>query len=663
MAVLDVFTYVFKSEDKGVEAKLDAIAKKGEKVTEANEALTDSFKELATEASSSLGQIVPGAEKVISTLNRLGSAFNKARAAGAKITVAPGQAPSTRLAPGGQPPPPRVPSVPTGAGGGEAAGTAALGGASASIAAGVAAVALVGLAVAAGVVTKAFTEGAATLSESRSKAREAGVNATQMAAAEQYAKSFKLDKSVAQNTLLEIAKTTQAGWVKAREFGNIWGIGNEQTQLLKHRGISTSSRGGELRNSAAIFDDITKKMVKMPKDQAVAFGQFFGMTKDFATSIADGKKSFSEFAMANKEVIATQAKAIELSRAYDRAQQGLTNAWDDFRIKVGGKLLPVITQLITKLAEAAPIIEQASDAAYGFFLGLRDIAQSTFDWLKTSTSSLANDVFGQTIGGQLSGFVGAYFKNQKNMVSDVASNTVGYWADYAKKDREESAIADVMKKEGVNREQAMKIIEQRRIKDQKDYVKDLNQQTSDNAKAANVQLEAANLMKTVTAKFGLSMEQFMAMWAATTGKMSGLRGSGGVTTADFRDIYKDVVSQYATPEVSYGLYGRGAPMMAQMPAQYAMGFGVTPQGIPRNAKGLDQAKKAVDVSNTPVGNGKVPFGKGRGGGGETNIDVTTGPITINTKSTDPQEISRVVGNSLADQTKYALSKLNDGQIV
>lgn len=688
MSIVDSFTFLMKADDKNVVKKLDEIQSKAKVVEGAVDGVNDGLSDLGNEMKSAISQAIPGSERLLGVLGKLGTAARSAvttlRSAGMAQDVADANGsgrlnlrrgaskPTAPAASGGT----GLPSVPVrvpvpapgvagavagGAGAGGAAGGAGAAGAGAAAAAGMTAVgvaasaaaaALALVVVGAGVLAKAFFDGVETLKKSRDAARDAGVTNTQMAATEQFAKSMRLDKEVAQNALKEIARTTQEGWVKSRERGNIFGIGNEQTQMLKSRGIRTTDGNGELRNSTAIFEDIGKKMKTMSRDNAIAFGEFFGMTKDFAAGVYDSKQSLSEFAQANKESIAAQAEAMVNAKKYEQAQQALANAWDDFSIQIGGKLLPIMTDLLNAIVEASNGIAEFGTAVQGQIMMIRDTAASVFDWLRSKASAVTDFIFGAGTSDKVGDAVGAAnaaivdtVGNALNSVGDAFSAGMQRSRDYANKDKKPT--------------------------DQAAFDREMNKQTSLNAKSANIQLEAANMMKTATAKFGLSTEQYMAMWAATSGKESGLRDSGGMTTSGFRDAYKDVTSKYASPEAAVALYGKGQPMMQQLPQQYAMGMGVNQYGLPSNGVGLgraapamEAAKAAVQSTSAPVGPAASPFGgdKSKRGSGGNTIDLTMGDVNIYTKSTDPNEINSAVTGGMMDNLKFALNKIGTGEI-
>lgn len=642
MSQIDTLTFVLKADDKGVEAKLNTIDAKSKSVGKATEALGTNFTKFGNQMRESITQVIPGSDRLLNNLGKIGNAL-KGVTAGAQQSV------TSRLRLNGMPPGGGGASVPRpgvaaslgGAGGGGGSAVATAGMAAAGMAATALAAALAIVTVAAATLTKAFMDGVKSLSDSRKAATEAGVTNTQMAAVEQFAKSMRLDRTDAQNALKEIAKTTQAGWVKSNEFGNIFGKGNEQTEMLKKYGIKTTDGNGELRNATGIFEDIGTKMKGMSRDSAIAFGEFFGMTKDFAAGVYDSKVSLSEFAEANKESIATQAAAMVASKQYEQAQQALTNAWNDFAVKVGGKLLPVVTDLVNLIVDAIPHIEAFGEAMYGQIMMIKDIAVSVFDWFMGMRTKIIDGLFGSGTTQSIDTAISDTVSKAASGIADAYKKGIEYSREYGKRGSDPT--------------------------DTSNFEREMKKNTSLNAKAANVQLEAANVMKTATAKFGLSLDQYLAMWAATSGKASGLRDSGGMTTAGFRDAYRDVTGQYATPEAAVALYGRGQPMMQQLPQQYAMGMGVTPMGIPRNARGLDRAKEAMDATSAPVGPAASPFGGGKSatpfGRGKGSVgQVTIGDIHINTRSTDPQAINDAVTGSLVDNMKFALNKLNDGQV-
>jgi hypothetical protein len=645
MSVLDTFTFVMKPDDKGVVTKLDEIEKKGKGAEKATLGISEGFKKLGGELTGALNQVLPGTDKLVANLQKIGgaakAAFQNSASGGTLSRLSLRGAP-----PSGGSPIPR-PGVAGGMGGGGMGGASAAATASGTagamalgVAATGAAVALAVLAVGASTLVKSFLDGVKSLSDSRKAAVEAGVNNTQMAAVEQFAKSMRLDRKDAQDALKEIAKTTQEGWVKARERGNIFGIGNEQTQMLKKYGISTTDGNGQLRNSSKIFEDIGKKMQTMSRDSAIAFGQFFGMTRDFATGVYDSKQSLSQFAEANKESIAAQAEAMAESKRYEQAQQALANAWNDFAVKVGGKVIPVVTDLLNAFVDAVPTVTKFGEAVYGTVMMIKDTAETVFDWLKSKADSITDFLFGQGSGQAVRDAIAGGIGDATQSLADSFMRGVDKVAEYGKRG---DAPLDANK-----------------------FARDMNQNTSLNSSAAKIQLEAANLMKTATAKFGLSTEQFMAMWAATSGKASGLRDSGGLTTAGFRDAYKEVTSQYASPEAAVALYGRGQPMMQQLPQQYAMGMGVNQYGLPSNPRGLGSAKSAVEATSAPVGPAAAPFGgsgtKGRKDGGGTNVTIGDVHATINTKSTDPEEINSAVANNLVSEVKFAMNKLGSMEV-
>lgn len=652
MSVLDTFVFNLKVGQNDVSAKLDDVNKKVEKVSDATGAVNDGFKAIGNEFANTLGKVIPGSDKLLGNLQKIYGVSHKIATAGG--AAGGGSGVFSRLRLRGSPPAGGGPGVAGGAGGagggagGVAAGAAPSGAATAAstaqlvalgAAAGVVVAALMVLAGGAAILTKAYMDGVKSLSDSRKAATEAGVTNTQMAATEQFAKSMRLSKEDARDALKEIAQKTQEGWVKSRERGNIFGVGNEQTQMLKKHGIRTSDGNGELRNSTAIFEDIGKKMKTMSRDSAIAFGEFFGMTKDFAAGVYDSKQSLSEFAQANKESIAAQAEAMAASKNYEKAQQALANAWDDFSIAVGGKVLPVVTDMLETLVDAIPDIVLFGEAVYGQIQMIKDTASAVFDWLKSKADAVTDFLFGAGSGDAV-----------RTAISDGVSGAASAAADAFKRGMEKSAEYG---KRGD------------KPTDQAAFDREMNKQTSLNAKAANVQLEAANLMKTATAKFGLSTEQYMAMWAATSGKASGLRDTGGTTTSDFRDIYKQTQSQYATAEGAVALYGKGQPMMQQLPQQYAMGMGANPY-LPSNPKGLGRAQEAVQATSAPVGPAASPFGGSgtRGGRGATTNEVNVGDVhvTVNTKSTDPEEINSAVSSGMVGQLKFAMNKLGTGEL-
>lgn len=676
MGVLDTFFYTFKAKDDGVVPKLDEIQKKTDKLKEATKQTGQSFTEFGGEATEAINKILPGADKVVNTLGRIGKALRDARRSASTPTAADrvggSGAPGTGGGGGGSGggsggggggPVVRPPPLPGAAGGAsEAASLVAMG----ALAVG-ATVAAIGIAA----LAKAAQEGAAELVNSRKIAQQAGINSTQQAAAEQFSKSLRMDKGAISAAILEISRTTQAGWVKSREFGNIFGLGNEQTQLLKRHGIATSS-GGKLRNSAAIFDDISVKMQKMPKDAAIAFGQFFGMTKDLATALKESGQSFNEYAQSHRREIEVQAKAIDYARAYEKAQQGLNNVWDDFRVKIGGKVIPLVTDLLEWILKVTDELGHLADAFQGFWDTIRDIGDKVNNWVQdTVKDKVSDDVatakgIGRTIGGWFGGEGNK--PGQRAADKADAADKVGLFGKllaplilpgYGVKDNPVTKKVGGTYDETVNywadQRKNLKQTREQEDKDRADYLKKLTQPTSDNAMAAKTQLEAANLMKVVTAKFGLSLEQYMAVWAASSGKGGGLAASGGIDNAGFRAAYSKTVGQYATPEVARAMYFQGAPMMAAVPQQYAQGLGVTPLGVPKHAIGL--AKQGLSDTSGAIGSGS-----GDSGGKVIKVDVQTGPITIHTPSSDPQAINRAVGDGLSDQIKYAVNRLNDGQI-
>lgn len=663
MSIVDSFTFLMKADDKNVVKKLDEIQSKADVVKDAVSGVGEEFSELGNEMRSAITEAIPGSERLLGMLSKLGtharSLVTNLRSAGVSgAEAAAGGSGRLNLRRGSSAPPVPAPGVAGGAAGGvggaggAAAGAAAGGMSAVAVAASAAAAALALIVVGASVLTKAFFDGVETLKKSRDAARDAGVTNTQMAATEQFAKSMRLDKEVAQNALKEIARTTQEGWVKARERGNIFGIGNEQTQVLKSRGIRTADSNGELRNSTAIFEDIGKKMKTMSRDSAIAFGEFFGMTKDFAAGVYDSKQSLSEFAQANKESIAAQAEAMVSAKKYEQAQQALKNAWDDFSIQIGGKVLPIVTDLLNAIVDASSDLADFGEAVKGQMMMIKDTATSVFDWLTTKAKSVTDFFFGEGSGDKAA--------QAMSDANDAIGNAVG------------SALGKVGDafKAGMDRSREYARRGEKPT-DAAAFNREMNKTTSLNAKAASLQLEAANLMKTATAKFGLSTEQFMAMWAATSGKSSNLRDSGGMTTAGFRDAYRDVTSKYASPEAAVALYGRGQPMMQQLPQQYAMGLGVNQYGMPSNGIGLgraapamDAAKAAMKATSAPVGPAASPFGgdKGKRGGAGNNVEVNMGDIHIHTKSTDPNEINSAVANGMMDNLKFAVNKLGTGEI-
>jgi hypothetical protein len=655
-SVLDVFAYVFRAQDEGVEKKLDSIKDKSNKVKEANEKVTESFKDFASEAKSALGELIPGADRLVDVLGKVSKAFKGAN--GSKQEAGRvSQTTSRRGGTGGGAAPPSPPPLPAEGEGGAAGAVEGLG-----LAAGTTAAALTVAAVAVGVLTAAFMEGARELTESRKTAQEAGINSVQQAGAEQYAKNLRLSKTDMQKTLVDLANTTREGWVKSREFGNIFGLGNERTQLLKHEGIRISDRSGALRNSYAILDDITKKMIKMPRDAGIAFGQMYHMSKDMATAIYDSKQSLSEYTIAHQKEVQAQAIAIDQARTYEKAQQALSNAWDDFRLKIGARFMPAMTNLLEDVIKAADEVGNLVTAMRGLWEFLKEFGGWVTNFAKSSEQELLGKEGAESVNSAAKTGFGWMQDVGKGIVHGIKS--VGGWFGNKGAEAQHQDALDAVKEQAkattgtlLSNQQAEAKLKADEAKAREDFLKKNAQQTSDNNQAAKWQLEAANLMKVATARFGLSTEQYMAIWAATSGKAGGLQGSGGMTNAGFRDAYRNVVSRYATPEVAQAMYFRGAPMMSQLPTQYAMGFGVTPLGIPRNAIGLMHAQNAVQNSSMPINQMGAGATKG-----ETKIDVKTGPITIQTKNTDPNEINTSIGNHLAEQIKYALNKLNDGQI-
>lgn len=642
MSVLDTFFYTFKPKDEGVVPKLDEIQKKTDKLTATNEKVTESFQDFGKGAKEAIDKVLPGASKLADSLGKIGKSLNDARKAANTRTAA-----SPVNAGGGGAGGIRPPPLPGAAGGAGAGGTIEGLGIAAGAAAGALAIATIAVAV----FAKAASDGAEALVESRKKAQEAGINAVQQAALEQYAKSLKLDKYALSNPTIELEKKLREGWVTSRTFGNIFGIGNETTQLLKHRGINVGGRGGP-RNAEQVMNDVITKSRTMSHDAGVALLQFVGLSKDAAIAIRDSNQSLKEYAQTHQAQVEQQAKSIESARKYEQAQQRLKNEWDTFAVKVGGKVIPIVTDLLEWIGDAADEIDHLVDAFQGFTDAIGDMLKEVFDWtdkaLDRVTGTDSKDRSGaiykaRLIAGSL--LPGASWllpddaKDAKSKQSGLVGDAVDYWAE-RKKGRE---------KEKADRDKA-----------NDEYLKKLNQQTSDNAQAAKTQLEAANLMKVATAKFGLSLDQYMAIWAGETGKRGGLTPSGGIDAAGFRAAYHGTVTKYATPEVAEAMYFRGAPMMKQIPQQYAMGLGVTPLGIPTHAIGL--AKTAVNSSNFSVGNGTASGVNGQTGTKVIPVNVNTGPITINTQSTDPDAINKSVSDGLTDHIKYAVNRLNDGQI-
>lgn len=645
MAVLDIFTYVFKPKDEGVEKKLGDIEKKSKDAKAGVDGVSQSFTEFGQEARSAVEAIIPGADKLIDNLKKIGEAVKRARNT-AHTTAKKPTSPAEGGGGSGTPKPPVSPSAPSGGAAAEAEGVAtALGGL--TIVLGVAAVAV-------GVMVKAFVEGTEQLTESRKKAQEAGINSVQMAAGEQWAKSLRLSKNDFQSMIVQLGNKTREGWVTSKTFGNIFGIGNETTQLLRTKGISVSDRGGRLRNSAAIFDDITKKMQNMSREAAIGFGQFFGMSKDMATAIKDSGQTFSQYAAQHREEIEQQAKAIDQARAYEKAQQGLSNAWDDFRIRVGGKLLPFVTEMVEDLTTAADSIGDLGGAIAAFWRDVKDIANQIVDWVGEHTPEAVKK--GASAVGNAFDMV---WEDMKGTVRD----TVDYWKGEQKSyDHEKDlnqAAADIKASTGkdATRAEAEKKLADDQTRERADYMKKMNQQTSDNAMAAKTQLEAANAMKVATNRFGLTTEQYFAMWAAKSGREGGLRASGGVTPEDFKTIYGESRKYAPNAEWATALYGRGAPMMAQLPNQYVQGMGYSPFWGPQNAKGLTNLKNAQQAVNDT--NFAIPQ---KATQQARPIEVNTGPITIQTSSTDPNEVGNKLSQNLSDQIKYAVSKISDAQV-
>lgn len=653
--ILDTFFYSLKIKDDGVESKLGAVEKRLKATEETTAGVSSAFGDLGQQLKTSLESVLPGADRVISALGKIGVAarnsgagqyMSRIKLPGAPTATAGGAASGATARAGAA-----AGAAANAAGAaGAAGGAGGAGGAAAGAAAGLGAlgpiaiataVALAGITVAAATLTKAFVDGTEALSESRKAARDAGVNNTQMAATEQYAKSMGLNKNDARDAIKTISETTQAGWVKSREFGNVFGIGNEQTQMMRKHGIRTSDSNGELRNSTAIFEDIGKKMKSMSRDSGIAFGQFFGMTKDFATGVYDSKISLSEYVAANKESIATQAAGMEAVKKYERAQQELKNAWDDFSIAVASEVIPVITDMINWVTKSAPVVKEFGESIYGTVMMIRDAATKAFDFIMNARTKLIDGLFGS---GTTSNYDDLLAKGANGLKAGVelAANTfsegVRRTAEYGRQSRQPTDTSKVDR--------------------------EMRQNTSLNAKAANVQLEAANLMKTATAKFGLSIEEYAAMWAATSGRASGLIDGGGKTNSDFRDIYRKTVGEYATSESAIAMFGRGQPMMQQMPAQYAIGLGVTPLGLPAHSVGLSRAKSSLQDTSGAVGPVATPFGgsgarTGTGGASETNIQIDK--IEVITQSNDAEAVNRAVGQGLKDELRMAVNTHNDGR--
>jgi hypothetical protein len=647
--VLDTFTYVFKAKDEGVDKKLSDIEKKSKDAKASTEALNQSFSEFGSEARKTFESIIPGGDKFVENLKKVGEALKRAKQAGGGTGVG--------KPPGGGAPPPGV----NGTGGlADDAKGAGMAMTAMTVAAGLAAVAV-------GVLTKAFVEGAQELVNSRKQMQQAGINSVQMAGAEQFAKSLKIDKSEIQKALVDLGQKTQQGFVTSHTFGNIFGIGNETTQLLKKYGIKTEDKG-KLRNSAMIFDDITKKMQGMSREAAIGFGQFFGMSKDMATAIKDSGQTLTQYVAAHKAEVAAQAKAIDQARAYEKAQQGLANAWDDFRIKIGGKVLPVVTELLEDVVKVSDKVGELSTALLGFWTTLKEILNGITDWVSEHTpQSVKEGAKNLLEAGQN---VGKWIKR------NALDNPLEYWTGKGQEAAHESDLAQAAKdiqqatgKQATRAEAEAKLAADK-AKHDEEIMKKQTQNVSDNDRAAQTQLEAANAMKVATNRFGLTTEQYFAMWAAKAGQGGGLRSSGGVTPEAFRDIYKEGHAKYApNAEWATALYGKGAPMMAQLPNQYVTGMGINPFSGPTNPVGLKNvkvptvpdtllpAKQAIQGSSMAV---PTPGTVNTPKPGNT-VTVNTGPITIQTNSNDPNAINQALGQHLGEQLQYTLGKLNDGQ--
>lgn len=652
-SVLEQFLYVFQPKDNGVGSKLDEISAKAKKTKEAAAGVSESFSDFSKEARTSLEQLVPGSDKMVENLRRIGEAFKRARqaAAGPHAGIPkPGAAGSG----GGSVAPPPLPGAGPPLPGEAADSVDALG-----VAAGAVTVALGVAAVAVGVLTKAFIDGAAELSESRKAAQTSGINSIQQAAGEQYAKSLRLNKTEFNSAIDKIAQYTKEGYIHAHEFGNIFGLTNPQTAMLRSRGIRTTDGHGNLRNASVIFDDITKKIQHMSRESGIAFGQFAGMSKDMATAIRDSGMTFEQYARQHQQEVQAQAKAIDQARNYEKAQQDLSNAWDNAKIKIGGALLPVVTELVDEAANLA----DESDHLGSIFRGLWETIKEGTGYVTDLASALRDKLFGKSNSPLLSG------ESSANAISGGAFGFIRMTlmglrqkGEAAQADDKIAVAAQTIKDEtgrAATREQALARIRQDEEKARADYLKKFNAPVSEQSKAADLQWQAANMMKVATDRFGLSTEQYFAMWAAKAGEEGGLRHSGGVTPEAYQDIYRSARAQYApNAEWATALYGRGAPFMSQLPAQYVQGMKINPFAGPSHPIGLSEAKGAVQNSNFAV----PRPGDGASLAKPTSINVTTGPITIQTKSSDPNEINSALGMHLAEQTKYFLNKLNDGQL-
>lgn len=666
MSVLDEFFYVFKPKDEGVEKKVGDIEKKAKDSKKAIEEVNKSIGDFGKEASNALESILPGADKLIENVKKIGLAFMRTRsqAAGGVGSLKPptGGTGAATVGMGGMgmaaPPAPPPTSAEGGAAGeGVSAAATAMG------------VAFTVAAVAIGVFVKAALEGAHELTESRKRAQEAGINSIQMAAAEQYAKRLRLSKSDMHDTLTNLARETQAGWVHAREFGNIFGLSNEHTAMLNRYGIRTTDKSGHLRNASVIFDDITKKMMKMPRDAAIAFGQFEYMTKDMATAIRDSGMTMSQFAQANQAVIEKQAQAIDMARAYEKAQQALSNTWDDFKIKVGGALIPTLTSFLNLIMDGVDKVHELEDIFRGLWAAIAEGIDKVKDF---GEKLFGKERFEDAVEGSKAA-TNAIKSGWKNAVG-VIKDSWDYWRNAGINVQHERALTEAAKDiknatgKDASRADVEKYMAQKDAQGRKEFLDKYGQQTSDNDQSARMQLQAANLMKVATSRFALTTEQYYAMWAAKAGQAGGLRASGGVTPEAFRDIYKSARSQYApNEEWAAAMYLRGAPYMAQLPSHYVQGMGFNPFQGPTHPRGLLNAKGALNSTNFMVPNAGA-YGPGASSAAPTGrtteqkIEVNTGPITISTQSSDPQAINKALSTSLVDQMKFTLNKLNDGQL-
>lgn len=321
---------------------------------------------------------------------------------------------------------------------------------------------------------------------------------------------------------------------------------------------------------------------------------------------------------------------------------------------IAGALFSLLSELIENPVETLEVFKQTIDAVFADFINwlqqpgaflsdlekqITDTFENLLHYLGLSDQGIKaiEHAFQAAFGNAIalaSKFIG-YLKQAGSAVgeligkgADVAAKTTKALADSAKSFAEQ-------KTKQIDAEAAKRIAFEKKKNAMQSS--NYNKNMSHEKQLTDAQAERMKQQQ----QMNMSLDRWLALWAAQRGKDAGMQNTGGVTPGQYLARRQQAMN-------TIPMYG---------------GRVATPQGqvaLRNVGRGQNFIHSANNNQLNTMSNSAIANSASSGQVVSKNVNVNVGDVNIHTQATDPKQIAQSVSNHLQEQLVYTLNQNDDG---